>query len=69
MNPATETGKEAYAHWKTMRPVKAVLMFQIGADTLQIAHNFAVKEATILRWITNERCQRLNLPNPYKREE
>lgn len=58
-------GKAAYARWKHMRPVKAVAMFKSGADTLQIAHNFAVKEATILRWITAERCERLNLPNPY----
>lgn len=69
MNPATQDGKAAYAHWKQVRPVKAVMMFNSGADTLQIAHNFAVKEATILRWITMERCQRLNLPNPYNVEE
>lgn len=66
MKPATADGKAKYALWRAGRPERAATLFWGGMDTLQIAHNFAVREATILRWITNERCQRLNLPNPYQ---
>lgn len=62
---ATKDGKALYAHWKMQRPVKAVTMFRDGSDTLQIAHSLANRESTVLRWITLERCQRLNLPIPY----
>lgn len=60
-------GRAAYAHWKTERPVKAVAMFRAGSDTLKIAHSLAVRETTILRWLTLERCERLNLPSPYRK--
>ncbi len=54
---------------RSLRPAKAATLFWGGMDTLQIAHNFAIKEATILRWITTERCERLNLPIPYSVKE
>lgn len=58
-----------YARLRAQRPERAATLFWGGMDTLQIAHNFAVKEATILRWITMERCQRLGLPSPYQTTE
>lgn len=41
--------------------------FLAGADTKQIADFYRMSEATVLRWITIERCARRQLPIPYKR--
>lgn len=36
-----------------------------GATTLQIADYYRMSEATVLRWITEERCARRGLKSPY----
>jgi len=69
MSQEAKNGKHVHAYRKNRNewlPGHAADLFRIGADTLQIGHHFAISEQTILRWITNERCQRLNLPNPYQ---
>lgn len=41
--------------------------FRSGADTAQIAAYYRMSEATVLRWITMERCCRRGLAEPYER--
>lgn len=48
------------------RRAQAYSRFKSGADTLQIARAFRVREATILKWISIERSRRLGLPDPYE---
>lgn len=62
---AVRDGAAIYAQQKAERPAKAYEMFRSGRDTMQISHAFGIREATIHRWITMERCRRLNLPSPY----
>lgn len=54
--------------WKSpgAKHLRGVRMFKAGMDTMQIAERLGVKERTVERWITVERCERLNLPNPYE---
>lgn len=40
--------------------------FKLGRDTAAIAGMFRITEATALQWITEERCKRRSLPNPYQ---
>ena len=64
--PPLEVPETKYLHRKThTRPEMAYRMFRMGADTAHLADRFARSEATILRWITNERCMTRNLSNPY----
>lgn len=51
------------------RQERSLMMFRAGKDTLFIAEHFKVREATVLRWITQERSSRLDLPNPYLSQE
>lgn len=48
------------------RPEKAYDLFGLGFSTFDMAKRFRVKEATILRWITEERSKRHGLSNPYE---
>jgi hypothetical protein len=41
-------------------------MFMNGKDTLDISKALGVREKTALRWITEDRCERLGLPSPYR---
>lgn len=43
--------------------------FSVGRDTAAIAHMLKISEVTALRWITEERCKRRSLPNPYRSKE
>lgn len=49
-------------------PSRALLMFENGKDTLDIAHHFGVSEATALRWVNSERSSLLGIQNPYPSE-
>lgn len=46
------------------QPARALMMFNNGKDTLDIARHFGVSEATAHRWVTTERSDLLGLPNP-----
>ena len=39
--------------------------FLLGRDTAAIASMLRVTEATVLKWITTERCIQRSLPIPY----
>lgn len=34
-------------------------------DTMKLAERYGVKESTVLRWVSNERSKRRDLPSPY----
>lgn len=57
-------GKDTEAS-KDPRHEYAYTRFMNGADTLQIAKHYHVRESTVLRWITNWRCYLRGLPCPY----
>lgn len=64
--PEIDVPETKYLHRKThTRPEMAYRMFRMGSDTMHLADRFKRSEATILRWITNERCTTRNFANPY----
>jgi len=60
---ARVTGWECTRHSRQLQAYRRFL-FE-GEDTMQLAERYSVREATVLRWISNERSKRLNLPMPY----
>lgn len=49
------------------RPEAAYRRFLLGASTFDLSKSYrGVREPTVLRWITAERCKRRGLPNPYE---
>ncbi len=47
------------------RSERAYRMFRAGSDTLEISRVIRYGEATVLRWITVERCKRLGIAQPH----
>jgi hypothetical protein len=45
--------------------VRATVMFERGRDTFDISAVLKVPEATVLRWINEDRSLRKSRPNPY----
>lgn len=60
--PPLSVPETKFLHRKShTRPERAYRMFLAGADTLEISRRLRYSEATVLRWITAERCRRLGL--------
>jgi transposase len=57
------TGWECTRHSRQLQAYRRFL-FE-GDDTMKLAERYGVKESTVVRWISNERSKRRNLPSPY----
>ncbi len=67
--PGIDVAETKYLHRKThTRPEMAYRLFKIGRDTMELSARFNRDEATIQRWITNERCRQRGLASPYERK-
>lgn len=67
--PPLSVPETKFLHRKShTRPEMAYRLFLLGHDTLQLSRRFRYSEATVLRWITLERCKARGLPNPYQGE-
>ena len=57
------TGWEYTRHSRQFQAYRRFLFY--GDDTMKLADRYGVRESTVLRWISNERSKRRNLPSPY----
>jgi hypothetical protein len=63
----TPFGKSAirFVNYPTKRKHCLTMFRWGGKDTYEIAKTFGIHEKTVLRWITEERSERLGRQNPY----